>query len=296
MRPWLAVVLAWTAGAVPARALGADCACSIGTFELWPASGTRLPTNPRLVLQASGGWEREAKLLLDRHPRLVWKEDVVPLSAQVLQQIDKGNGFLGPIVPLNFLAVLTPAHPLKPSGRYHLELDPWRSDKVPEEGIGRKMHEWPIGPGRDVDAPRWKAAPRLESASSAKDDDCGERTELVLNAEVEDDGEAVRPLAWISLQGAPLFSALVLLPREGTRSRLTHAPCQGPLFPLEPSARFRVQWIAVDAAGNAASAPGGVMRVAIPAARRLVPEARRKATKEETPGELDGSLSQERAR
>lgn len=224
---------------VPAMA-AADC--MDWSWKVFPAAGSTVPPNTRLVLQGHGLARPIVADLAQRNPRLAVGSHRVPLKVIATHV---GEFQLTQVV-------LQPTSPLMPGAQYTLRFDE-RPGEVAFRLNRDEVARWTVAEESDFEAPVWRAAP-VALAGVIKPMGCGPVVEARVRVALDDAGALVRARV-TGADGKP--REFLLAPRDGELA-VGHGMCNG-AFQLGEG-EWELELTALDAAGNATPAPGPALR------------------------------------
>lgn len=210
--------------------------CMSSYWEVWPAAGSTLPVNGRVIIGAFGTATGDVEKLAGFGPALVATGHRVALA---VKQTNVGEMKVSQ-------AVLVPVEPLKPGLHYALT---WK--KTPP-GFSLPAN-WNVAASRDDVAPTWKSAPVALSGEHAELG-CGPADNAFVKVDVDDEATLIRARV---LRGAK--STEYLLPwKAGERLAIGHGMCSGAFVPTADV--WKLELSVVDVAGNEAVAPGAALQ------------------------------------
>lgn len=210
--------------------------CMSSYWEVWPAAGSTIPVNGRVIIGAFGTSTGDVEKLASFGPALVANGHRVPLK---VVQTNVGEMKLSQ-------AVLVPAEPLKPGAHYKLT---WK--KTPP-GFSKPAN-WDVATSADDAAPVWKSAPVALSGEHAELG-CGPADNAFVKVEVDDEATLIRARI---VRGEK--SVEYLLPwKSGERLAIGHGMCGGAFVPTADA--WKLELSVVDVAGNETVAPGAAMQ------------------------------------
>ncbi len=234
--------------AAPAPALGACPERSLGS---WPAAGTELPRNGRIVLEGHG---RDRAAILDlakRGPRLLARAHEVELRVEATYL---GHRNLA-------IVVLAPVSALRTGQRYRLAFAraPRESGNLlsveREAGAGGGL-EWTASDPRGT-PPLWVAQPWFIGFEAPGGQDHPRHARIAIDVA---SSASWRLVAQVEGRGRP--QRYLVEPRRG--EALVGGDDCAAAFALEPGQRYRVTLSALDLAGTLVPAPGKVIEIAVP--------------------------------
>lgn len=222
--------------------------CYDWKLSAWPPSGTKLPTNGRIVLIGYGLAQPQVAKIAERKPRLLAKS-LDPLTFTPPIRLEVVELHVGELKLTQ--AVLKPEKPLFPGTRYTLAFEQTADDPDYDKG-GRPF--WFGGDGPDLEPPTWEAPP-TPGPGHYKDMGCGPIEEARVSLAVKDQSlQLIRARVQGATGGVREY---LIKPGEG-EVMVGHSMCWGPFILGE--GEWSLELDAVDLAGNAAPAPGGPLR------------------------------------
>jgi hypothetical protein len=216
--------------------LAARAMCATSAWDVFPASGTKVPKNSRFIVEGYGSAQPAVLSLATRKPRLVPATGAeVPLK---VVEINVGEKSITQ-------AVLEPTTSLIEGTRYRLKIE---TDSKREESV---LAFWTVGPA-DVEPPRWTKAPEAQPGEITRFG-CGPAIEAHVSAAIEDASELfVR--AKVTRPDGSSRQYLLPAPQNGQLA-IGHGMCSG-AFEIGAEKEWSLELTAVDAAGNATRALG----------------------------------------
>jgi len=216
------------------RSAFADCASE--GFVLFPAAGSVLPVNARLVLEGLGPDAAKVDRLVGRSLVLRSEDDAVSV------RVTRGWHSL-----LNRTAVvLKPSRALRPNHVYFL--DPRALGDNPT-WVGGPRHgnpSWRTGDQADDTAPRWQLRPEISEGEVAVKDGKVVRT-VTVHATVKDQSPVYLVLTLKPKRGGT-GAQVYFAPLDGELSVIGHDGCTGS-FALEDNGVYRATAQAFDVTG-----------------------------------------------
>lgn len=265
-----AVGLLWRASVATAVLLSvqasppAQADCDSYFVAAYPASGAKVPTNFRIILDRGGDWEGlgsrsigagKTQGSITGLPPGSWETgafalqggDLVRLRVVDILRPHPATAYIGAQKQI----VLAPERDLQPNTVYTLvECSSSGGFFLPCRVFTPRgsPFQWTTGGAPDHEPPGWEAAPAFLGHESMMFG-CGPASWIKFSAEIMDDAGPVFVQINVTPEASPVQRALV--PPKQQELRLGHGMCSGP-FRFETGKRYRVELAAlVDAAGNA---------------------------------------------
>lgn len=212
--------------------------CDARGFVLFPAAGSVLPVNARLVLEGLGPDAAKVDRLVGRELVLRSEDDAVSV------RVSRGWHSL-----LNRTAVvLKPSRALRPNHVYFLDSRPLGDNP---EWVGGPRHgspSWRIGDGADSQAPVWQLRPEISEGEVAVKDGKVVRT-VTVHAEVKDQSPIYLVITLKPKRGGS-GAQVYFAPLDGAEAVIGHDGCTGS-FALEDNGVYRASAQAYDVTGSA---------------------------------------------
>ncbi len=214
----------------------ARAACRENGVRLFPAPGSVVPTNTRLLLEGLGEMARPVGELPGRILRLQSEGHEVEVKVQ------RGwSSVLG-----RTMVILKPSGVLKPGRVYTLRLD----DVLPGAKVmnsPRTLPEWNSGRGQDVARPQWLKHPVVSEGRFSRTRDGSERF-VKLRMSLSEDSPAYAQVT-LNKGKDTMAPQHYVLPLHDGVAMLGHEACGG-AFALEEGKSYRAKIDVFDAAGN----------------------------------------------
>jgi len=217
----------------------AHAACADGV-QLFPAPGSVVPTNTRLLLEGVGSLSEKVGALPGRVLRMQTE------GHEVEVRIQRGwTSTLG-----RTLVVLRLAGSLKPGLVYTLRLDDVLPGvKVLNSMVGRSRPEWNSGRGQDLARPRWLKRPVVSEGISRRTREGSERFVKLRMSLSEDSPAYAQVTLSRSKDRDNMAPQHYVIPLHDGVAMLGHGACGG-AFALEDGKSYRAKIDVFDAAGN----------------------------------------------
>lgn len=217
-------------------ALPSPAKCMSSSWEVWPSVETKLPLNPRIVIEGFGTAQPDVEKLASYGPALVAANHRVALE---VKQTNVGEMKISQ-------AVLAPVEALKPGLHYRLT---WK--KTPP-GFAEPAN-WDVMTTRDDATPTWKSWP-LANTGERAEFGCGPSESVSVKVDVTD---AAPTLIRARVSHARKTVEYLLRWSASEPLPIGHGMCSG-AFQLTNDT-WSLELSAVDVAGNETAAPGGVL-------------------------------------
>ncbi|MET0403466.1 MAG: hypothetical protein ABW123_13725 [Cystobacter sp.] len=217
----------------------AYAACPPDGVQLYPAPGSVVPTNTRLLLEGVGGMAGTVAGLPGRILRMQTDGHEVEVRVQSGWTSSLGRSTV----------ILRLSRPLKPGLVYTLRLDDVLPGARVLNGGGASLPEWNSGRGQDTSRPRWIKRPVVSEGSYMRTRD-GVSRFVKLRMSLGEDSPAY---ALVSLSRSKDKTNMApqhyVIPLHDGVALLGHGPCGGG-FALEEGKSYRAKIDVFDAAGN----------------------------------------------
>lgn len=220
--------------ATPALAQDAAVAstCTIDAVDVFPASGSRVPTNARFVLEGFG--PRAGQLR-----RLIGKQLILSAGSQKVSLTVKSAFSAG---DERIAVELVTRGPLEPNTTYTLDLGQVLPLVKFRGGGDASVLTWSTGRGIDRASPVLKSIPSVIQGQVSK---AGER-QVVFRVDATEDGPVLLVGKLRQARGGP--TRRYFIPVRGGRADLGDEACGG--LRLEKGRAYRVKFQVVDVAGQ----------------------------------------------
>jgi hypothetical protein len=219
----------------------ASAACAPDGFTLYPAPGSVLPVDARLVLEGRGPDAARVERLVGHSLVLRSEDDAVSV------RVTRGWKSL-----LNRTAVvLRPSRALRPNRVYFLDARALGDNLDWLDGPKHGNPSWRIGEGSDEAAPRWQHRPEVSEGEVAVRDGKVVRT-VTVHAVVKDQSPVYLVVTLRPKRGGT-GAQVYFAPLDGAEAVIGHDGCTGS-FALEDNGLYRGTAQAYDITG-ASSAP-----------------------------------------
>jgi hypothetical protein len=219
----------------------ASAACPARGFTLFPAPGSVLPTDARLVLEGRGPDAARVGRLVGHSLVLRSEDDAVSVN------VVRGWKSL-----LNRSAViLKPSRALRPNHVYFLDARAVGDNLEWLDGPKHGNPSWRIGDGSDEAAPRWQTRPEVSEGEVAVKDGKVVRT-VTVHAVVKDQSPVYLVVTLRPKRGGT-GAQVYFAPLDGAEAVIGHDGCTGS-FALEDNGLYRGSARAYDITGAASAA------------------------------------------
>lgn len=236
-----ALSAAWLVlGALPLSASAQDGKCVKDGVQVFPAPGSVIPTNARLILEGIG--TEQARVLALMGKELVLKSDDDTVTLKVIRGWKSSAG--------RAAVVLRPRAILKANKLYRLMLD----EPLPNfylVGQGSELPAWHTGKGADDKPPKWIDKPAVSEGQYQLKG--GNPTKfLKFRMQMVEQSPAYLVLSIRRARSAS-GTQTYFAPVEGDGALVGHDACSGN-FTFEDGRAYKATIEAFDAAGNVAPA------------------------------------------
>ncbi|EPX61242.1 hypothetical protein D187_001025 [Cystobacter fuscus DSM 2262] len=218
----------------------AHAACPADGVQLFPAPGSVVPTNTRLLLEGVGSLSEKVGALPGRVLRMQTEGHEVEVRVQ--------RGWTSTLG--RTLVILRLSGPLKPGLVYTLRLDDVLPGvKVLNSMMGHSRPEWNSGRGQDLARPRWLKRPVVSEGIFRRTREGSERFVKLRMSLSEDSPAYAQVTLSRSKDKDNMAPQHYVLPLHDGVALLGHGACGG-AFALEDGKSYRAKIDVFDAAGN----------------------------------------------
>lgn len=218
----------------PARAQGSPAtpSCAIDAVDVFPASGSRVPTNARFIVEGFGPRAGQLRRLIGK--TLTLSSGSKKASVAVKSAFSAGDDRIA--------VELVPRQPLEPGMEWTLDLGQVLPLVKSRSGGDASVLTWTTGRGLDRASPVLRRIPAVEQGQLSKE---GER-QVVFRVDAVDDGPVLLVGKLRQARGGPTRRYFV--PVRGGRAVVGDEACGG--WGLERGRAYRMIFQAVDVAGQ----------------------------------------------
>lgn len=213
--------------------------CEENGYFAFPAPGSVVPTNVKLLLEGTGpAAAKVEKLIGSSEVVLKGGDDVIPVRVE-----------RGWVSTMKRVAVwLSPARPLQPNVSYALVADV--GEYVVLNPNAARALKWVSGPAPDTQAPSYRIKPAVAEGSHVKTKN-GEAKYLKLRTSLVEDGPAFFVVTLRRARGSTL-KQVYPVPIVGGEALVGHDGCSGG-FSFDDGRAYKLSFELYDSAGNKAA-------------------------------------------